>query len=48
MPDEYLPPNKILFIQQLPETASKESIEKIFKQFVFLSQAVLSADGALP
>ena len=24
MPDEYLPPNKILFLQNLPETVTKE------------------------
>lgn len=31
MPDEYLPPNKILFIQNLPETITKDDLENIFK-----------------
>lgn len=33
MPDEYLPPNKILFIQNLPETITKEDLENIFKAY---------------
>ncbi|KAF8323215.1 RNA-binding domain-containing protein [Clavulina sp. PMI_390] len=32
MPDEYLPPNKILFIQNLPETATKDALENLFSQ----------------
>jgi U2 small nuclear ribonucleoprotein B'' len=34
VPDEYLPPNKILFLQNLPATATKEVLEKVFKQWV--------------
>lgn len=33
MPDEYLPPNKILFIQNLPETITKEDLENLFKPY---------------
>lgn len=36
MPDEYLPPNKILFIQNLPDTITKEALEALFKQYVLL------------
>jgi hypothetical protein len=35
MPDEYQPPNKILFIQNLPENAGKDALEVLFKQFQF-------------
>lgn len=31
MPDEYTPPNKILFIQNLPDETSKETLEELFK-----------------
>lgn len=30
MPDEYLPPNKILFIQNLPDDITKERLETMF------------------
>ncbi|KIY66730.1 RNA-binding domain-containing protein [Cylindrobasidium torrendii FP15055 ss-10] len=33
MPDEYLPPNKILFLQNLPETATKEQLTGLFAQY---------------
>ncbi|KAH8925195.1 hypothetical protein BT69DRAFT_1216806 [Atractiella rhizophila] len=33
MPDEYLPPNKILFIQNLPEVITKEKLDGLFKQY---------------
>ncbi|PLW32928.1 hypothetical protein PCASD_12469 [Puccinia coronata f. sp. avenae] len=33
MPDEYQPPNKILFIQNLPENAGKDALEVLFKQY---------------
>ncbi|THV03790.1 hypothetical protein K435DRAFT_962276 [Dendrothele bispora CBS 962.96] len=32
MPDEYLPPNKILFLQNLPETVTKE-LTTLFSQY---------------
>ena len=34
MPDEYLPPNKILFLQNLPETVSKDQLTALFSQCV--------------
>lgn len=30
MPDEYLPPNPILFVQNLPDEITKEGLEKLF------------------
>ncbi|KNF00789.1 hypothetical protein PSTG_05929 [Puccinia striiformis f. sp. tritici PST-78] len=33
MPDKYQPPNKILFIQNLPENAGKDALEVLFKQY---------------
>ncbi|KAG8812897.1 hypothetical protein FRC17_001762 [Serendipita sp. 399] len=33
MPDEYLPPNKILFIQNLPIDIKKETLTSLFSQF---------------
>ena len=33
MPDEYLPPNKILFLQNLPETSTKEQLQTLFNQY---------------
>lgn len=35
MPDEYLPPNKILFLQNLPESVSKDQLMALFSQYVF-------------
>ena len=35
MPDEYLPPNKILFLQNLPETVTKEQLTSLFSQYVY-------------
>jgi hypothetical protein len=32
MPDEYLPPNKILFVQNLPESVTKEQLSNLFNQ----------------
>ena len=34
MPDEYLPPNKILFLQNLPESVTKEQLMGLFSQCV--------------
>lgn len=34
MPDEYLPPNKILFLQNLPESVNKEQLLALFSQYV--------------
>jgi U2 small nuclear ribonucleoprotein B'' len=34
MPDEYLPPNKILFLQNLHESVTKPQLETLFSQFV--------------
>ncbi|GAA6007511.1 hypothetical protein JCM10207_006370 [Rhodosporidiobolus poonsookiae] len=36
MPDEYLPPNKILFVQNLPDDTTKESLEALFRPFANL------------
>ncbi|KDN49586.1 RNA-binding domain-containing protein [Tilletiaria anomala UBC 951] len=30
MPDEYLPPNKLLFVQNLPEGTTREAVEALF------------------
>ncbi|KAI3626023.1 hypothetical protein CBS9595_001384 [Malassezia furfur] len=30
LPDEYLPPNKILFLQQIPSTTTRDDLEKLF------------------
>lgn len=32
MPDEYLPPNKILFLQNLPESVTKDQLLALFAQ----------------
>lgn len=34
MPDEYLPPNKILFLQNLPESVTKDQLLGLFSQCV--------------
>jgi RNA recognition motif-containing protein len=34
MPDEYLPPNKILFLQNLPESVTKDQLLALFSQLV--------------
>ncbi|GAA5847759.1 hypothetical protein JCM9279_005021 [Rhodotorula babjevae] len=33
MPDEYLPPNKILFVQNLPEDTTKDKLEALFRPY---------------
>lgn len=33
MPDEYLPPNKILFLRELPDDYGKEGLTAIFTRF---------------
>ena len=33
IPDEYLPPNKILFLRELPESYDTESLNAIFGRF---------------
>lgn len=35
MPDEYLPPNKILFLQNLPESVTKDQLMALFSQSAF-------------
>ena len=35
MPDEYLPPNKILFLQNLPESVTKDQLMALFSQLAF-------------
>lgn len=34
MPDEYLPPNKILFLQNLPDNVTKDQLMALFSQYV--------------
>lgn len=34
--EEYLPPNKILFIQNLPDSTTKEDLEELFKPYANL------------
>lgn len=34
MPDEYLPPNKILFLQKIPEGVGKGELESLFSAYV--------------
>ena len=41
MPDEYLPPNKILFLQNLPESVTKEQLTSLFSQCVPLTRSQL-------
>ncbi|KAL4968807.1 uncharacterized protein BDV14DRAFT_166781 [Aspergillus stella-maris] len=33
IPDEYLPPNKILFLRELPDTADQDSLTAVFGRF---------------
>lgn len=33
IPDEYLPPNKIIFVQNLPEEYDVDSLEAIFRRY---------------
>lgn len=33
VPDEYLPPNKILFLRELPEDYGKDALTAIFRRF---------------
>jgi len=42
MPDEYLPPNKILFLQNLPESVTKDQLLALFSQSVSLQWMLLS------
>lgn len=41
MPDEYLPPNKILFLQNLPETVTKDQLVSMFSQYPNLHEVRL-------
>ncbi|KAG6380657.1 RNA dependent RNA polymerase-domain-containing protein [Boletus reticuloceps] len=41
MPDEYLPPNKILFLQNLPETVTKDQLMALFSQLAFTFTLIL-------
>ncbi|KAF9484917.1 RNA-binding domain-containing protein [Pholiota conissans] len=41
MPDEYLPPNKILFLQNLPESVTKEQLIALFSQYPNLHEVRL-------
>ena len=37
MPDEYLPPNKILFLQNIPDGGGKGELESLFSAYVALT-----------
>jgi len=41
MPDEYLPPNKILFLQNLPESVTKDQLLALFAQYPNLHEVRL-------
>ncbi|GAW06538.1 rna binding protein [Lentinula edodes] len=41
MPDEYLPPNKILFLQNLPESVTKDQLLGLFNQYPNLHEVRL-------
>ena len=41
MPDEYLPPNKILFLQNLPESVTKDQLNGLFSQYPNLHEVRL-------
>ncbi|KAF4573579.1 hypothetical protein EYR36_008097 [Pleurotus pulmonarius] len=41
MPDEYLPPNKILFLQNLPESVTKDQLMALFAQYPNLHEVRL-------
>uniref|UniRef100_A0A0W0G234 RRM domain-containing protein n=1 Tax=Moniliophthora roreri TaxID=221103 RepID=A0A0W0G234_MONRR len=41
MPDEYLPPNKILFLQNLPESVTKDQLTALFSQYPGLHEVRL-------
>ncbi|KAJ4470852.1 hypothetical protein J3R30DRAFT_1130884 [Lentinula aciculospora] len=41
MPDEYLPPNKILFLQNLPDSVTKEQLLGLFDQYPNLHEVRL-------
>ncbi|KAG1730699.1 uncharacterized protein EDB91DRAFT_1156646 [Suillus paluster] len=40
MPDEYLPPNKILFLQNLPESVTKDQLMALFSQYPNLHETI--------
>ncbi|CEQ42634.1 SPOSA6832_04461 [Sporobolomyces salmonicolor] len=48
MPDEYLPPNKILFVQNLPDDTTKESLEALFRPCVRLTVSPSPLSSPLP
>ena len=52
MPDEYLPPNKILFLQNLPEIVTKEQLTGLFAQcapgFVVVCRQALMDSADIP
>ena len=37
MPDEYLLPNALLFLQNLPDGTTKEDLHEVFNQYVALT-----------
>lgn len=43
MPDEYLPPNKILFLQNLPETVTKDQLMALFSQLALYPHSLATS-----
>ena len=37
MPDEYLPPNSVLFVQNLPDGTTSDDLRELFEQCVWVS-----------
>lgn len=38
MPDEYLPPNNVLFVQNLPEGTTQDDLREVFEQHAGLTE----------
>ena len=46
LPDEYVPPNKILFLQQLPSSMTRDQLEALFGPYVSARAARMYSDAA--
>lgn len=47
MPDEYLPPNKMLFLQNIPDGVGKGELESLFSAYVLFSSGFRSIDSSI-
>lgn len=45
MPDEYLPPNNVLFLQNLPEGTTSDDLREVFELYVTAPSREHHADG---